>query len=63
MSVLLGALKSKTIWINVLGLAGIVLASDQIKIFVSPEHAMAALAAVNIVLRFFTSTSLTEKAT
>jgi hypothetical protein len=61
MDVLLGALKSKTIWFNLIGLVAIVLGSEQIKAFISPEHLLMIQAIVNLILRVATTESLAIK--
>ncbi len=59
---LLGALKSRTMWFNALGLAATLLASPYISGFVSQTHLLEIQSIVNLVLRCFTTESLAAKA-
>lgn len=62
MNLVIGAIKSKTVWFNIIGLAAVVLGSEQIKAFISPEHLTMAVFVVGLLLRTVTSTSLSAKA-
>ena len=46
----------RTIAINVLSLAGVVFASDEIFRFVSPERALEILGVINILMRLMSTT-------
>lgn len=54
--------KSKTIVVNVLTIAAVVLAGDDIRHFLSDAAVIKVLAAINIALRFVTFESLSAKA-
>lgn len=54
-------IRSKTIIFNVLTVLSLVLVGDDIKEFVSADTIIKIQAAVNIILRFATSTALSEK--
>lgn len=56
-----GALRSKTIIVNVLALAALVFGSSEIAAFISPAHAAEVLTVVNLILRVLTSTALPDK--
>lgn len=52
---------SKTVVFNVLALVAVVVASEEIKVFVSPERLVEIQSVVNILLRLFTYQAIAEK--
>lgn len=62
MDTLLGALRSKTVWFNVIGILSVLFASEQIQAIIAPEYLLIIQAGINIVLRRLTTQSLASKA-
>lgn len=63
MDTLIGLLKSKTFWFNLLTILSMIAIGDDIKHFVSTDTIIKGQAAINIALRFFTTESLASKRT
>jgi hypothetical protein len=60
MKKLIGLMKSKTFWVNILGIGGVIV-NEATGELITPEHAGIALAVLNIILRIVTKKPLEEK--
>lgn len=62
MQTVIGALKSKTVWFNVLGFAGYALAWPQLNQYISAAHLGMITTAIGVALRVVTTDALSAKA-
>lgn len=61
LTTLKGLLLSKTVWFNLLTILSLIAVGDDIKQFVSADTIIKIQAAINIIIRFFTTQSLEQK--